>query len=65
MRERWDNFVANQLADMNKKNTVELVRIQRSSFLSSATVLPAKSDSDVLFCLQSFQGLKIDRSLVN
>ena len=57
--------MANQLADMNKKNTVELVRIQRSSFLSNATVLPAKSDSDVMFCLQSFQELKIDRSLVN
>ena len=29
-----------------------------------ATVLPAKSDSDDMFCLQSFQGLRIDRSLV-
>ena len=29
-----------------------------------ATVLPAKSDSDVIFCLQSYQGLIIDRSLV-
>ena len=28
------------------------------------TVLPAKSDSDVMFCLQSYQGLRIDRSLV-
>ena len=28
------------------------------------TVLPAKSDSDVKFCLQSYQGLRIDRSLV-
>ena len=27
-------------------------------------VLPAKSDSDVMFCLQSYQGLIIDRSLV-
>ena len=27
------------------------------------TVLPAKSDSD-MFCLQSYQGLIIDRSLV-
>ena len=25
------------------------------------TVLPAKSDSDVMFCLQSYQGLRIDR----
>ena len=28
------------------------------------TVLPAKIDSDVMFCLQSYQGLMIDRSLV-
>ena len=27
------------------------------------TVVPAKSDSDVMFCLQSYQGLRIDRSL--
>ena len=30
----------------------------------NTTALPAKSDSDVMFCLQSYQGLKIDRSLV-
>ena len=28
------------------------------------TVLPAKSDSNVMFCLQSYQGFMIDRSLV-
>ena len=28
------------------------------------TVLPAKSDSDHMFCLQSYQGLIINRSLV-
>ena len=28
------------------------------------TVLPAKSDSDIMFCLQSYQGLIIDRSHV-
>ena len=28
------------------------------------TVMPAKSDSDVMFCLQSYQGLVFDRSLV-
>ena len=28
------------------------------------TIVPAKSDSDVMFCLQSYQGLIIDRSLV-
>ena len=26
-----------------------------------STVLPAKSDSDVMFCLQTYQGLIIDR----
>ena len=30
----------------------------------AATVLPAKSDSDVTLCLQSYLGLIIDRSLV-
>ena len=29
-----------------------------------ATILPAKSDSDIMFCLQSYQGFIIDRSLV-
>ena len=29
-----------------------------------ATVLAAKSESDVMPCLQSYQGLKIDKSLV-
>ena len=33
-------------------------------FLPTLTVLPAKSDSDVMFCLQNYQGLKIDGSLV-
>ena len=31
---------------------------------SQPTVLPAKSDSDVMFCLHSYQGLIIDISLV-
>ena len=29
-----------------------------------SNVLPDKSDSDVMFCLQSYYGLRIDRSLV-
>ena len=28
------------------------------------TILPAKSDSDIMFCLQSYHGLIIDRPLV-
>ena len=34
------------------------------SLLYTSIVLPAKSDSDFLFCLQKYQGLIIDRSLV-
>ena len=29
-----------------------------------ATILPAKSDSDAMLCLQSYQGFRIDRSPV-
>ena len=29
------------------------------------TVVPTKSDSDVMFCLQSYQGLIINKSLVH
>ena len=35
-----------------------------SSWFDTGTILPAKSDSDVMFCLQSYQGLIIDKSLV-
>ena len=34
------------------------------SYEETRTVLSAKSDSDVMFYLQSYQGLIIDRSLV-
>ena len=32
--------------------------------IGQSTVMPAKSDSDIIFCLQSYQGFIIDRSLV-
>ena len=35
-----------------------------SLYKSKSTVLSAKSDSDFIICLQSYQGLIIDRSLV-
>ena len=38
--------------------------VQNMNLCKIVTVLPAKSDSDVMFCLQSYQGLIIDRSLV-
>ena len=31
--------------------------------MCASTVLPAKSNSDVIFCLQSYLGLTIDRCL--
>ena len=31
--------------------------------IQTGTILPAKSDSDFIFCLQSYQGHIIDRSL--
>ena len=36
----------------------------RNNNKTSSKVLPAKSDTDVMFCLQSYEGLIIDRSLV-
>ena len=33
-------------------------------FSTEYTVLPAKSDSEVMFCLQSYHGFMIDISLV-
>ena len=41
-----------------------LTRLGIEPGLSCPTVLPAKSDSDFMFCLQSYQGPLIDRSLV-
>ena len=43
-----------------KETVVQLLRHKQSN----CTVLPAKSDSHVMFCLHSYQGLTIDRSLV-
>ena len=33
------------------------------TIIGITTVLPAKSDSDVMFCLQSYQGFRINISL--
>ena len=50
------------------QNEVMMMKVEIRSgdhlFISTATVLPAKSDSGVMFCLQSYQGFIIDRSLV-
>ena len=38
--------------------------VENKEYTVRHTVVPAKSDSDVMFCLQSDLGLKIDISLV-
>ena len=43
-------------------NNAEMDQYIQNNFI--ITVLPAKSDNDVMFCLQNYQGLIIDRSLV-
>ena len=50
---------------LRNKNLKYLGQIMRFRYLSYiCTVLPAKSESDDMFCLQSYQGLRIDRSHV-
>ena len=50
------------------QNEVMMMKVEIRSgdhlFISTATVLPAKSDSGIMFCLLSYQGCIIDRSLV-
>ena len=41
--------------------SAEYVKIR---LMMTCTVILAKSDSDVMFCLQTYHGLRIDRSLV-
>ena len=36
----------------------------KSLSIDNTTVLPARNDNDLMFCLQNNQGLRIDRSLV-
>ena len=53
---------ANILSALNWIQTV----LQRLSTDDTGTVLPAKSDSDDVFCLQSYQGLEsIDHVCIN
>ena len=58
----------NRLSQKNKNifflNIMYVVRLEPAISTYTATVVPTKSDSDVMFCLQSYHGLIIDRSLV-
>ena len=49
------------LLDLNKLNYIYQLNFE--SKYRHYIVLRAKSDSDIMFCLQSYQGLMIDRSL--
>ena len=40
------------------------IQQDKNPLMHRHTVLPAKSDSDDMFCLQSYLELSIDRSLV-
>ena len=44
--------------------TTPTTRTTHHTTKMTGIVLPTKSDSEVMFCLQSYQGLIIDRSLV-
>ena len=59
--------------DMGSSSFTAILSLQANGFtvcdemdmqVSKATLLSAKSDSDFMFCLQSYQGLRIDKSLV-
>ena len=54
------NLVANVHAKPHRKDLRSIFGSEPGQYI----VLPAKSDSEVIFCLQSYQGLIIDRSLV-
>ena len=43
---------------------MSLVKKQKNNKNTFSTVMPAKSDSDVMFCLHINRGLRIDGSLV-
>ena len=63
-------YVMHTLADtglIERKSVFKVshqVRLKPNCLARVITVLPAKSDSDVMFCLQSDHGLIVDRSLV-
>ena len=63
----WKSHAAAQIIENGPEHviiTYQVMDVTRCLGAYSATVLPAKSDSNVMFCLQSYQGLRIDKSLV-
>ena len=56
--------VTSPLHRLAAKEQIKMLETEEAELLSGGTVLLAKSYSDVMFCLQSYQGLMIDRSIV-
>ena len=57
---RWQ-FLLFAISSLVLIGTIKSVQTEE---VSTATVVSAKSESDVMFSLQSYQVLRIDRSLV-
>ena len=55
-------FVDSRLGHMVRYACI--TRLFAATLIFIPTVVPTRSDSDLMFCLQSYQGLRIDRSLV-
>ena len=53
-------FVISKIIVLFNANKTNFIVLQENC----AAVIPTKSDSDVVFCLQSYQGLRIYRSIV-
>ena len=64
----WSSFEENTTQNQSAETLLKALKnVQQSMYTVEViffTVLPAKNGSDVMFCLHSYQGLIIDRSLV-
>ena len=60
----WKSHTLAQIHGKSMLMCMSICMLFYSIIMLLRTVVPAKSDSDVIFCLQKYQGLRIDRSLV-
>ena len=61
-KNRFIEYPQHMYKSRTEKIFFDCARLSRDP--KSMIVMPSKSDSDVMFCLQSYQGLIIERSLV-
>ena len=59
----WEDRQGQKVYNNTAARSASTLFVIPSQYYTS-TVLPAKSDSEVMFCLQGYQGLRINRSLV-